>query len=57
MDGVVVMVMVAVLVEGMITSGVERKAKYTRTAPMIRNVAIRPMAAGNEREMDGILLP
>jgi hypothetical protein len=56
-EGVVVIVTVAVLVEGTITSGVERNAKYTRTAPIIRKIAIKPMAAGNESEMDGILPP
>jgi hypothetical protein len=51
-------VIVAVTV-GMITdAGVWRcKAKYTITAPIIRNNASRPMAPGRLNVMDGIRLP
>ena len=48
---------VEVAVGGMIASGAWRRAKKTITAPMPRNIASKPIAAGKLNVMDGIRLP
>lgn len=54
---VAVAVAVEVSVGGIITSGVWRRAKNTRIAPIARNSANNPMAAGRLSVTAGIRLP
>jgi hypothetical protein len=54
---VAVAVMVAEDVGRIIASGVWRRAKYTMIAPIPRNKASIPMAAGRPNVIEGIRLP
>jgi len=54
---VAVTVIVDVTVGGIIASGVCRRAKYTMIAPIPRNNAKIPIAAGRLKVIDGIRLP
>jgi hypothetical protein len=54
---VAVIVTVAVPVGGMIAAGAWRSAKKTITAPIPRNIARSPIAAGKLKVIEGMRLP
>jgi hypothetical protein len=55
--GVTVIVTVEVTVGGTTTSGVDRIAKYTKTAPITKNSPSRRIAIGRLRVTSGMRLP